>query len=142
MFAGLSHQVIDTFFSIHTRGNHMPRTKKSSKEDSAKQKGRSTDSIYLDDSDDQGLPSDEAGRLKIKKHYEELLGIRLEKLKGQVLNREKINKSIEGIYFICGECKKVCHNLDEGLIQDPENQVNLCSACAKGKGIRGATAQG
>ncbi len=120
----------------------MPRTKKSSKEDSAKQKGRSTNSIYLDDSDDQGLPGDEAGRLKIKKHYEELLGIRLQKLKGQVLNREKINKSIEGIYFICGECKKVCHNLDEGLIQELENQVNLCSACAKGKGIRSATAQG
>ena len=118
----------------------MPRTKKSAKVDAAKQKSRSSDSTYLDDSDDQGLPSDEAGRLKIKKHYEELLGIRLEKLKGQVLNREKINKSIEGIYFICGECKKVCHNLDEGLIQDLENQVNLCSVCAKGKGIRAATA--
>ncbi len=120
----------------------MPRTKKASRDDSGKQRNRSSDSIYLDDSDDQGLPSDEAGRLKVKKHYEELLGIRLEKLKGQVLNREKINKSIEGIYFICAECKKVCHNLDEGLIQDLENQVYLCSACAKGKGIRGVAAQG
>jgi len=120
----------------------MPRTKKASKEDSAKQRSRSSDSIYLDDSEEQGLPSDEVGRLKVKKHYEELLGIRMEKLKGQVLNREKINKSIEGIYFICGECKKVCHNFDEGLIQDLENQVHLCSACAKGKGIRGAAAQG
>ena len=95
------------------------------------------DSFYLDDADEQDLPIDEAGRLKIKRHYEELLGIRLEKLKGRVLNREKINKSIEGIYFVCGECKRVCHNLDEGLIQDLEKQQNLCSACAKGKGIRG-----
>ncbi len=119
----------------------MPRTKKASREGSAKKRSRSSD-IYLDDSEDQGLPSDEAGRLKVKKHYEELLGIRVEKLKGQVLNREKINKSIEGSYFICGECKKVCHNLDEGLIQDLENQVYLCSACAKGKGIRPAAVRG
>ena len=119
----------------------MPRKKKAFREGSAKQTSRSSD-IYLDDSEDQGLPSDEVGRLKIKKHYEELLGIRVEKLKGQILNREKINKSIEGIYFICGECKKVCHNLDEGLIQDLESQVYLCSVCAKGKGIRGAAAQG
>lgn len=119
----------------------MPRKKKASREGSAKQTSRSSD-IYLDDSEDQGLPSDESGRLKVKKHYEELLGIRVEKLKGQILNREKINKSIEGIYFICGECKKVCHNLDEGLIQDLESQVYLCSVCAKGKGIRGAAAQG
>ncbi len=142
MLAGLSHRIIYTYFCFHTRGNNMPRTKKASKVDSAKQKNRSSDGTYLDDSEDQGLPSDEAGRLKVKKHYEELLGIRLEKLKGQVLNREKINKSIEGIYFVCGECKKVCHNLDEGIIQDLENQVHLCSACAKGKGIRGAAAQG
>ncbi len=120
----------------------MPRTKKAAKEDSAKQRSRSSDGSYLDVSEYQGLPADEAGRLKVKKHYEELLGIRVEKLKGQVLNREKINKSIEGIYFICGECKKVCHNLDEGMIQDLENQVHLCRACAKGKGIRGAAAQG
>ncbi len=119
----------------------MPRIKKASREGLAKQRSRSSD-IYLDESEDQGLPSDELGRLKVKKHYAELLGIRVEKLKGQILNREKINKSIEGIYFICGECKKVCYNLDEGLIQDLENQVYLCSACANGKGIRGAAAQG
>ncbi len=115
----------------------MPRIKKAHKGNVRKSKSRALDSFYLDEADDQDLPIDEAGRLKIKKHYEELLGIRLEKLKGQVLNREKINKSIEGIYFICAECKKVCHNLDEGLIQDLENQRNLCSPCAKGKGIRG-----
>ncbi len=121
----------------------MPKTKTASKAQLLKRKKRRPSSdTYHDDPDEQGLPSDQAGRLKIKKHYEELLGIRLEKLKGQMLNREKINKSIEGIYFVCGECKKVCHNLDEGLIQDLENQVHLCSACAKGKGIRGAAAQG
>ena len=118
----------------------MPRTKKARKSVPTRRKSRSTDSFYLDDTDEQDLPNDEAGRLKIKKHYEELLGIRLEKLKGRVLNREKINKSIEGIYFVCGECKKVCHNLDEGLLQDLENQRNLCSPCAKGKGIRGTAA--
>ncbi|MFQ5851600.1 MAG: hypothetical protein ACE5JU_13585 [Candidatus Binatia bacterium] len=108
----------------------MPRTLKESRGSLGKRKSsRSRDDFYRDDSEEQGLPSDEAGRLKIKKHYEELLGIRVEKLKGQVLNREKINKSIEGIYFICAECKKVCHNLDEGLIQDTQNQIYLCSAC-------------
>jgi hypothetical protein len=115
----------------------MTRTKKAHKTVPTRRKSRTTDSFYLDDADEQDLPIDEAGRLKIKRHYEELLGIRLEKLKGRVLNREKINKSIEGVYFICGACKKVCHNLDEGLIQDLEKQQNLCSACAKGKRIRG-----
>jgi hypothetical protein len=83
---------------------------------------------------EEELPKDEAGRRKIKKRYEELLGIRIEKLKGRVLNRERINKTIEGIYFICAECKKICHNLDEGLLEDPNNVANLCSACAKEKG--------
>ncbi|MBI3785258.1 MAG: hypothetical protein HY270_17840 [Deltaproteobacteria bacterium] len=80
------------------------------------------------------LPKDEAGRRKIKRQYEDLRGIRVEKLKGRILNRERINKTIEGIYFICSECKKVCHNMDEGLVEDPNNQNNLCSACAKAKG--------
>ena len=48
-----------------------------------------------------------------------------------VLNREKINKTIEGIYYICVECKKICHNLDEGLIQDPESHVCYCRNCRK-----------
>ena len=117
----------------------MPKTKKSPKSTVKRQKSRPGESYYLDDADEQDLPNDEAGRLKIKKHYEELLGIRLEKLKGRVLNREKIKKSIEGIYFICAECKRVCHNLDEGLIQDLENQRNLCSKCAKGQGIKGTS---
>jgi hypothetical protein len=83
--------------------------------------------------EEQDLPKDEAGRLKIKKNYEELLGIRVEKLKGKVLNRERINKSMEGIYFICAECRKVCHSLDEGLIADPKNEVHLCLRCGKDK---------
>jgi len=119
----------------------MPRTKK--RPAGRPRKGKShgfLEDHNHEDSDEQGLPSDEAGRLKIKKNYEELLGIRIEKLRGRVLNREKINKSIDGIYFICAECKKVCHNLDEGLVEDPQNQLNLCGACAKGKGIRGTAA--
>jgi hypothetical protein len=80
------------------------------------------------------LPKDEAGRRKIKRQYEDLLGIRVGKLKGRILNRERINKTIEGVYFICFECKKVCHNMDEGLVEDPENVHNLCGTCGKAKG--------
>ncbi len=78
------------------------------------------------------LPKDEAGRRKIKRQYQELLGIRIEKLKGRILNRERINKTIEGVYFICVSCKKICHNIDDGLVEDPDNASNMCSACAKG----------
>jgi transcription initiation factor IIE alpha subunit len=81
--------------------------------------------------EDADLPKDEAGRRKIKRQYQDLLGIRIEKLKGRILNRERINKTIEGIYFICSKCMKVCHSLDEGLQEDPDNQNNQCSKCAK-----------
>ena len=81
--------------------------------------------------EDADLPKDEAGRRKIKRQYGELLGIRIEKLRGRVLNRERINKTIEGIYFICGSCLKVCHSLDDGFSEDPANLNNLCGACAK-----------
>lgn len=119
----------------------MPRTKKKTAGRASKQKDHSFfEDANHEEGEDEGLPSDEAGRLKIKKTYEELLGVRVEKLKGRVLNREKINKSIDGIYFICRECKKICHNLDEGLVEDSKDQVNYCSACAKGKGIRSSPA--
>ncbi len=103
-----------------------------------KKKGSSY-SILDDDDRSEGheesdLPKDEAGRRKIKRQYENLLGIRIEKLKGRILNRERINKTIEGVYFICGACKKICHNMDDGLLEDPANQNNLCGACAKAKG--------
>lgn len=81
--------------------------------------------------EDADLPKDEAGRRKIKRQYTDLLGIRIEKLRGRILNRERINKTIEGIYFICVDCLKVCHSLDEGLVEDASNQQNLCSACSK-----------
>ena len=96
----------------------------------------SADDEPIEDEDEE-LPKDEAGRLKIKRQYEELLGIRIEKLKGRVLNRERINKTIEGIYFICASCKKICHNLDEGLVEDPENVNNVCNACGNVKEPRG-----
>jgi hypothetical protein len=83
--------------------------------------------------EDADLPKDEAGRRKIKRQYAELLGIRIEKLRGRILNRERINKTIEGIYFICASRKKVCHSLDDGLTEDPENQNNLCGNCSKAK---------
>lgn len=90
-----------------------------------------------DGQEDSDLPKDEAGRRKIKRQYETLLGIRIEKLKGRILNRERINKTIEGVYFICIECKKVCHNMDDGLVEDPNNVMNLCGTCAKVKGKDG-----
>lgn len=119
----------------------MPRTKKKLTGRAGKRRGRSLfDDAGQEELEEQDLPSDEAGRLKIKKNYEELLGIRIDKLKGRVLNREKINKSIDGIYFICCRCRKVCHNLDEGLVVDAVTQLNFCSACAKEKGLRGTAA--
>jgi hypothetical protein len=81
--------------------------------------------------EDADLPKDEAGRRKIKRQNADLLGIRIEKLRGRILNRERINKTIEGIYFICVGCLKVCHSLDDGLIEDTNNQNNLCGACGK-----------
>jgi hypothetical protein len=83
--------------------------------------------------DDSDLPKDEAGRRKIKRQYADLLGIRIEKLRGRILNRERINKTIEGIYFICARCLKVCHSLDEGLTEDPTNERNMCAKCAKSR---------
>jgi hypothetical protein len=87
--------------------------------------------------DDEHLPKDEAGRLKIKRQYEDLLGIRIGKLAGRILNRERIDKTVEGIYFICVSCQKVCHNLDEGLVEDPDNTRNVCVPCSSGGGREG-----
>ena len=89
------------------------------------------DSEPVESQDDDDLPRDEAGRAKIKQQYVDLLGIRIKKKKGNILNRERINKTLEGIYFICARCEKVCHNLDEGLVEDEKNVNNLCVACAK-----------
>ncbi|HXG52130.1 MAG TPA: hypothetical protein VNN77_12080 [candidate division Zixibacteria bacterium] len=119
----------------------MARTKRKTTGRSAKHRS----SAYFDDTaheetEDENLPSDEAGRRKIKKNYEELLGIRIEKLRGRILNREKINKTVDGVYFICFECRKICHNLDEGWVEEAETQNNFCAACAKTKGIRASAA--
>ncbi len=104
------------------------------KKDKAKKGLRIFEDETTSEAEEEGdLPRDEAGRRKIKRQYEDLLGIRVEKLKGRILNRERINKTIEGVYFICAECKKVCHNMDEGLVEDPENVRNVCAACAKTK---------
>lgn len=117
-----------------------PRTAtKRTKRSAAPAKGASLfeeDEAPAEDAEEE-LPKDEAGRRKIKRQYEELLGIRVEKLKGRILNRERINKTIEGIYFICASCRKICHNLDEGLVEDPNNLNNLCHACANLKEPRG-----
>src|SRR5579871_770446 len=113
----------------------MARTRKS------KSSKRDLYASFSDSADEAGedadLPKDEAGRRKIKRQYQELLGIRIEKLRGRILNRERINKTIEGIYFICASCRKVCHNLDDGLVEDPNNVNNLCAACATAKEPRG-----
>jgi hypothetical protein len=88
-----------------------------------------SDSADVDAEED--LPRDEAGRAKIKHQYVDLLGIRVQKLAGRILNRERINKTLEGIYFVCVRCQKVCHNLDEGLVEDSENRANICVPCSK-----------
>ena len=119
----------------------MPRTskKKAATKAKAPKKGFSIfdEEDHRDTGAEEELPKDEAGRRKIKRQYEELLGIRIEKLRGRILNRERINKTIEGIYFICASCRKVCHNVDDGLVEDPNNLNNLCSACATAKEPRG-----
>lgn len=105
----------------------------------AKKKGASSNGEFslFDEADtadadaEEDLPRDEAGRAKIKHQYVELLGIRVQKLAGRILNRERINKTLEGIYFVCLRCRKVCHNLDEGLIEDSENKINTCTPCSK-----------
>ncbi len=105
----------------------MARKKKQSASNSEFSLFDETDAPDSDGVDD--LPRDEAGRAKIKQQYIELLGIRIRKLAGRILNRERINKTLEGIYFICAQCEKVCHNLDEGLVEDDENSNNVCSVC-------------
>jgi len=114
----------------------MARTRKREKGKTKKAKGFNLfeDEEREEQDDEEELPKDEAGRLKIKRQYEDLLGIRIEKLKGRILNRERINKTNEGVYFICVECKRVCHNLDEGLIEDPNNVRNMCEQCRKEQG--------
>lgn len=118
----------------------MPRTKKKTAGRAAKNRDAYFDDASREEAEDEDLPSDEAGRRKIKRNYEELLGIRIEKLKGRILNREKINKNIDGLYFICFECKRICHNLDEGWVEEADTQNNYCGACAKNKGIRSSAA--
>ncbi|MFN2378429.1 MAG: hypothetical protein ABR538_18005 [Candidatus Binatia bacterium] len=105
----------------------------------AKKKGASSNGEFslFDDADagdadsEEDLPRDEAGRAKIKHQYVDLLGIRVQKLAGRILNRERINKTLEGIYFVCLRCRKVCHNLDEGLVEDTDNKNNTCTPCSK-----------
>jgi len=111
----------------------MARTKKTSSKASKKDKYGSFDDLTEEADEDADLPKDEAGRRKIKRQYTDLLGIRIEKLRGRILNRERINKTIEGIYFICFDCLKVCHSLDDGLTEDPNNVDNQCAKCAKAR---------
>ena len=110
----------------------MARARKSDKPAASKSKAFSifeAEDHHADETQEE-LPKDEAGRRKIKRQYEELL------------NRERINKTIEGIYYICASCRKVCHNVDDGLVEDPNNLNNLCSACATAKEPRGGKGGG
>ena len=111
----------------------MARTSKKKPKDGSQAGGFSLfdDSETSDVESDEDLPKDEAGRQKIKQQYVDLLGIRIGKLKGRILNRERIDKAVEGIYFICARCEQVRHNLDEGLIEDEENVNNICVPCSK-----------
>jgi hypothetical protein len=53
------------------------------------------------------------------------------KAEGRILNGA--STTIEGVYFICIDCKKVCHNMDDGL--SVEN-VNRTALALKRKGFR------
>lgn len=124
----------------------MPRTSRKKEKPKGAKASKKGFSIFDEDDrprgeEDEDLPKDEVGRRKIKRQYEDLLGIRVEKLRGRILNRERIDKAVEGIYFICVMCRKVCHNLDEGLVEDPDNVKNTCGACAK-KGDNGKEHKG
>ncbi len=117
-------------YALSGKGNYeMGRARKS--KTSKRDKYASFGDMADESDEDADLPKDEAGRRKIKRQYGELLGIRIEKLRGRILNRERINKTIEGIYFICASCMKVCHSLDDGFTEDPANQNNMCGACTK-----------
>ena len=121
----------------------MPRTSKKKEKPKTPKKGFSIfDEEDRPRGEEEDLPKDEVGRRKIKRQYEELLGIRIDKLRGRILNRERIDKTVEGIYFVCAVCKKVCHNLDEGLVEDPDNVKNMCDACAPKKGDNGKESKG
>src|SRR4029453_6133160 len=98
----------------------MARARKSDKTAGSKAKSYAAvddDEATVDETEEE-LPKDEAGRPNIKPHRAGPRGIRVEKLQGRISNRERINKTIEGIYFICASCKKVCHNIDDGLVED------------------------
>ena len=117
-----------------SKGTPAAKARKAARGTQAKAQSKgAVNGLTAEEAEEQDLPGDAAGRLKIKRQYEDLLGIRIEKLKGRVLNREKINKTIEGIYYICIECKRICHNLDEGLVQDPETHICYCGNCRKKK---------
>ena len=109
----------------------MPRATKKKSKAGASGFSLFDDSDPTDSDSDEDLPRDEAGRHKIKQQYIELLGVRIQKLSGRILNRERIDKNVEGIYFICIRCSQVCHNLDEGLVEDEENEANVCVPCSK-----------
>ena len=60
------------------------------------------------------------------------------KAQGRILNRERINKTIEGVYFICIDCKKVCHNMDDGLVEEPREREQSLRSLRQGKRYPGA----
>jgi len=60
-----------------------------------------------------------------KKEYARILGARLkaEAGKWQTPGPDRLG----GIYFVCGRCKKVCHDKDDGLVET--KRVNRCGKC-------------
>jgi len=49
----------------------------------------------------------------------------------------KQRRMLRGLLPICASCKKICHNIDDGLVEDPNNVNNLCTPCATAKEPRG-----
>ena len=81
--------------------------------------------------EDADLPKDEAGRRKIKRQYERLLGIRIEKLRGPHPQSRAHQQDHRGHLLHLRRCLKVCHSLDDGLTEDPSNQNNHAAHAAR-----------
>ena len=65
---------------------------------------------------------DSARCAQIKMNYKENLGVRVSRFAGRILNEE-----LGGIYFVCEDCLKVCHDLCDKLVT--MNGANRCRKC-------------
>ena len=90
-----------------------------------------------DESDeDADLPKDEAGRRKIKRQYGELLGIRIEKLRGQNSESRAHQQDDRGHLLHLRVVHEGLPLTRRRLHRRSRNQNNMCAACTKFAGCR------